>query len=137
MAALCDHPALDPTTTDISQFLRGLDRQGLGPRNVNKHRQVLSAIYSWAQREDTFALPANPVTATDKRREPPPAALDFYEPEEVELLARTAASGLHRSTPAGITEGEVEVRCAEDAQDAELIRVLAYTGIRVGEVLAL
>jgi len=105
---------------------------------VNKHRQVLSAIFAFAQREDTFALPANPVSATDKRREAPPSALDFFEPEEVERLAQAAAAGHHRGpTPQGIGEDEVEARCAEDAQDAELFRVLAYTGLRLGEVVAL
>ena len=57
------------------------------PATVNKHRQVLSAIFNYARRADTHGLPSNPVAATTKRREPPPAVLDFYEPEEIETLA--------------------------------------------------
>jgi integrase len=137
LAAFGDQPAVQITTADVSTFLRGLDRVNLTPRNVNKHRQVVSAIFTFAQREDTFALAVNPVTATDKRREAPASVLDYFEPEEVELLASTAAGGKHRATRAGVTDDEVAARCAEDAQDGELFRVLAYTGIRLGEVLAL
>jgi len=48
----------------------------------------VSAVFVDACRPDTFALAANPVAGTDKRREPPPAALDFFEPDEVELRRR-------------------------------------------------
>jgi integrase len=137
MGAFGDRAAREITVADVSAFLRRLDRAALSPRNINKHRQVLSAIFGYAQREDTFSLPSNPATATDKRREAPPAVLDFFEPDEVELLARTAAEGRHRRRPIGPTDDEIEARCAEDAQDAELLRVLAYTGLRVGEALAL
>lgn len=137
LAALGDRPAADITTREVGAFLRSLDDEGLTARNVNKHRQIVSAIFVYACRPDTFALAANPVAGTDKRREPPPAALDFFEPEEVELLARTAAAGLHRREVDGIGPDELAARCAEDAQDAELFRLLAYTGLRIGEALAL
>jgi integrase len=144
MGAFGDKAAPAITTTDVSRFLRGLDRAGVSPRTVNKHRQVLSAIFGYATREDTFSLAANPVSATDKRREPPAAALDFFEPEEIEDLARAAAEGTHRKPPVGrggklmdLDADEIATRCEEDAQDAELFRVLAYTGLRIGEALAL
>jgi integrase len=137
LAAFGDRAAKDITTADISAFLRALDRSGVSPRTVNKHRQVLSAIFGYGRREDTYELPANPVSATDKRREPPAAALEFFEPDEIELLARAAAEGNHRKMPDGIGADEIAARCTEDAQDAELLRVLAYTGLRVGEALAL
>jgi site-specific recombinase XerD len=72
----------------VSKFLRGLDREGLTPRNVNKHRQVLAAFFGYACRADTYGLAVNPVAGTDKRREDPPAALDYFEVHEVEALAR-------------------------------------------------
>lgn len=138
LKAFGDRPARDITTSDVSSFLRGLDRGGLSARNVNKHRQVLSAIFGYAMREDTFGLARNPAAATDKRREAPASALDFFEPDEVEALARAAGEGHHRRPPGkGVGDEEIAVRCAEDAQDAELFRVLAYTGLRVGEALAL
>ena len=144
MAAFADRPAAHIKTADVSRFLRTLDAAGLSPRNVNKHRQVLSSVFSYGQREDAFNLPANPVAGTDKRRELPAAALDFYEPEEVEALARSAADGAHRSDARGrggkvmdLSSEEVEARALEDAQDGELFRLLAYTGLRLGESLAL
>src|SRR3954469_19500515 len=137
MKAFGDRPAAEITTAEVSKFLREYDRTGVSPRTVNKDRQMLSAIFNYARREDTFGLPANPVTATDKRREPPAAALDFYEPDEIEVLAAAAADGLHRKPTDHLGPDDIAARCAEDAQDAELFRVLAYTGLRLGEVLAL
>ena len=144
MAAFGDMPISDITTTDISQFLRSLDKVLASPRTVNKHRQVLSAIFNYARREDTYRLAVNPVTPTDKRRELPAAALDFYEPDEVEQLAEAAARGAYRKDAVGrggklmeLGPDEILARAEEDAQDGELFRVLAYTGLRLGEALAL
>ncbi|MDE3132747.1 MAG: tyrosine-type recombinase/integrase [Acidobacteriota bacterium] len=124
------------STRDVSSFLRELDAAGLTPRNVNKYRQVLQAMFSYACRADTFDLAVNPVEKTDKRREPPLAALDYYEVEEVEALARACLVGSHRRTSA-VTDDEKRAREAEDRQDADAFRVLFYTGIRVGELLTL
>ena len=138
MAALGDRPIREVDVLQVERFLRELDRDRLSARNVNKHRQVLSAIFNYARRPTTYALASNPVEGTDKRREAPPSALDFYEPEEVEALARAAAASLHRGSSSGIVdEDEHAARAAEDAQDAELFRVLAYTGLRLGEAVAL
>lgn len=93
MAAFGDRRASEVTTRDVSEFLRALDREGLSARNVNKHRQVLAAMFSYACRGDSFNLPANPVDGTDKRREAQPPALDYYEVEEVEALARACERG--------------------------------------------
>jgi hypothetical protein len=38
MAAFGDRPADAVTTAEVSRLLRGLDRERLTPRNVNKHR---------------------------------------------------------------------------------------------------
>jgi integrase len=136
MAAFGDVPAAAVTTKDVSRFLRLLDTDGLTPRNVNKYRQVLQAMFTYACRSDTFELESNPVERTDKRREPAPAALDYYEVEEVEALARVCERGEHRPTTA-VGEDEAAARVAEDHQDAEAFRILFYTGIRVGELLTL
>jgi integrase len=144
LAEFGDRPITEITTTDVSKFLRSLDAVFTSPRTVNTHRQVLSAIFNYARREDTYRLPVNPVSATDKRRELPAAALDFFEPEEIEALAQAAADGAHRKEAIGrggklmdLGPEEVVARAEEDAQDAELFRVLAYTGLRLGEALAL
>ena len=136
--AFGDRAAISITTRDVAEYLRGLDRAGATPRTVNKHRQVISAIYGYAMREDSYGLELNPATATRKRREPPLAVLEFYEPEEVEAIARAAAAGAHRQlTSRVLYDDERSARAAEDRQDAELYRVPAYTGLRLGEVLAL
>jgi integrase len=96
------------------------------------------AIFSFGCLEATFALPHNPALAADRRPEPERARLDFYSPEEIEALARALADGRHRdpSRPAIATD-EAAARGDEDRQDAELVRVAAYTGLRRGELVAL
>ena len=73
-----------------------------------------------------------------KRREPDPGVLDFYEPEEVAALVRAAAGGRHRdpARPA-VSEAERLERRRADEQDAALFTVAAFTGLRMGELLAL
>lgn len=137
MAAFAEMPARDVSTSDVSRFLRSLDEEGLTPRNVNKYRQVLAAMFTFGCREDTFALAGNPVLATDKRRETPPPALDYYEVEEVEALARACERGEHRSGVAAVDVAEREARAREDRQDGDAFRLLFYTGIRLGEALTL
>ena len=138
MAAFGETPAARVTTADISRFLRSLDGEGLTPRNVNKYRQVLSAIFTYACRSDTLGLAANPVDGTDKRREDPPAALDYYEVEEVEALARACERGQHRAeTSVLIDSAELAARGSEDQRDADAFRLLFYTDLRLGEVLTL
>ncbi len=137
IGALGDRAAADVTTAEVSGFLRSLDREGLKPRNVNKHRQVLAAMFTYACRADTYQLPTNAVTGTDKRREDPAAALDYYEVEEVEALARCCERGDHRADRPTPDPAEQAARAAEDRRDAEAFRLLFYTGLRLGEVLTL
>jgi integrase len=126
------------TTKDVADYLRRLDKAGATPRTVNKHRQVISAIYGYGMREDTYRLTLNPAAATTKRREPPLAVLDFYETEEVEAIARAAEAGAHREvTRLTYNDSELGARAGEDRQDAELYRIATYTGLRLGELLAL
>jgi integrase len=132
-----DRPVAEVTTQEVSRFLRSLDREGLTARNVNKHREVLSSIFAYGCRADTLALPVNPVAGTDKRRQPPPAALDYYEVEEVEALAAACARGEQRITRTMIDDAELTARGLEDEQDAEAFRLLFYTGLRLGEMLTL
>jgi integrase len=138
MTALGDRAAADVTTRDVNRLLSQIAARGVSPRTVNRYRQLVCAIYSYGCRDSTFALPHNPVIAADKRREPEPARLEYYTPEEVEALARALAVGVHRdpSAPA-VSDEEAEARAAEDRQDAELVRVAAYAGLRRGELVAL
>jgi integrase len=95
-------------------------------------------VFSFGCQEATFALAHNPARAADRRTEPERARLDYYSPEEVEALARALADGRHRDpNGAAVSAAEAEARADEDRQDAELVRVAAYAGLRRGELVAL
>jgi integrase len=134
MAALGDRPAAKVTTREIEAMLAKVSKTGVSARSVNKHRAVVSAVYGYGVKDSTFALPANPASSADKRREPHRSALVYFTPEEVEALARALADGRHRD-PKRPAVGEQER--GEDRQDAEIVRVAAYAGLRLGELLAL
>ena len=139
MRAFGSRPLAAITASDVARFLRTLDADpGVTPRTVNKHRQLLCSVFKHAMRDDTFKLPANPAAATDKRREPDTRPIDFYDPEEVLALARAARAGAHRdpSRPAASAD-EADERRRADEQDAALFIVAAFTGLRMGELLAL
>ncbi|MGO9974814.1 MAG: tyrosine-type recombinase/integrase [Solirubrobacteraceae bacterium] len=65
---------------------------------------MLEAMFTYGCREDAYQLPVNPVTGTDKRRENPPPALDYYEVEEVEALARACEAREQRAGKPAIDE---------------------------------
>ena len=143
LSALGDRPAAKITTAEIEDLLTEV-AAGASARTVNKYRAVISAVFGYGQRSTTFNLPANPVRGADKRREPHRAALNYYSPAEVEALARALASGAHRAPSRPATRGASDATVAEptqrqarDHQDAELVRVASYAGLRLGELLAL
>jgi integrase len=138
IATLGDRAAADVTTRQINMLLDSVAARGAAHRTVNKHRQLICAIYSFACREATFQLRHNPALASDRRLEPERARLEFFSPDEVEMLADALAAGAHRDAGATpVSEAESLARAAEDRQDAELVRVAAYTGLRRGELVAL
>ncbi len=114
MDALGDRPAAKITSREIEALLARVADTGASPSTVNKYRARISAAFNYGMRETAYGLPANPVARADRRREPHRGALAYYSPEEIEALAR-----------------------ALDSQDAELIRLAAYAGLRMGELLAL
>ena len=132
MDSLGDITATKITVRDVEALLAEVSKAGGSARNVNKHRAVVSAIFNYGIKESAFSLPGNPAALTDRRKEAQPGALVFYSPAEVEKLAQALNDGEHRET-AERTPAEV----AEDSRDAELVRVAAYAGLRVGELLAL
>lgn len=86
--------------------------QRLARATVNKYLVMLDGILKRAQRE--HGLPVNVVASVE--RQPLRRSGDFrvLSPPEVEALARAAVS----------------------EQDGALFRVAAYTGLRLGELLA-
>jgi integrase len=138
MVALGGRPALEVTTREIEELLRSVSATGVAPRTVNKVRQLVCAVFNYGMRPSTYGLATNPAAYADRRREPDRGPLAFYSSEQIEQLARSLADGAHRdpSRPA-LSAEEIEARAREDAQDAELIRVAAYAGLRRGELVAL
>jgi integrase len=138
MATLGDRPAREVTTREIEDLLRSVSSRGVAPRTVNKVRQLICAIFNYAMRPSTYGLAVNPAAHADRRVEPERGPLAFYSPEQIEALARSLAAGGHRdpSRPA-LGADEIAARAREDVQDAELVRVAAYAGLRRGELVAL
>ncbi len=60
IGALGDHPIAAMTTRDVATFLRSLDEGGAKPRTINRYRQLVSAAFNYAMREDTYDLAMNP-----------------------------------------------------------------------------
>ncbi len=138
LAALGDRPAREVTTREVEDLLRSIASTGVAPRTVNKARQLICATFNYGMRPSTYGLASNPAQHADRRREPDAAPLAFYSPEQIEALARALADGAQRDpTRPALSVGEVAARGLEDAQDAEVIRVAAYAGLRRGELVAL
>ena len=138
MTALGDRPAREVTTREVEDLLRSITGTGVAPRTVNKARQLICAIFNYGTRPSTYGPTSNPAQHADRRREPDAAPLAFYSPEQIETLARAVADGAHRDPfrPA-LSPAEIAARGREDNQDAELIRVAGYAGLRRGELVAL
>jgi hypothetical protein len=121
--------------SDVSRLLDGVAADGVSRRTVNRHREVVVAMFNYAlrpERRDRWQLAENPAAATPKRREDGPGRLEVFTVEQVEALARCAAAGTWRTARANETP-TVEAACRdEDRQLGELLRVAAYTGLRRG-----
>ena len=138
IAALGDRLAREVSTREVEDLLRAIASTGVAPRTVNKARQLVCAIFNYGMRPSSYGLLANPAAHADRRTEPQPGPLAFYSPEQVEALARSLAKGAPRAPgrPA-LSKDEIAARAHEDLQDAELVRLAAYAGLRRGELVAL
>jgi integrase len=106
----------------------------LSPRSINKLLTNLHGVMARARR--VWGLRENPVAEAERLRERhDPDAYDFYSPEEVWALVR--------ATREGVDGQEFENESVEAAarllaeQDATLFLTAAFTGLRMGELLAL
>lgn len=126
------------TTQQVDSWLATLAALGLSNRTVNTYRQMLCSVLGYAADDpNRYGISENVAAATRKRREPSPAALDFYEPAEIQRLIDAARAGAHRSQrPANLPEAAHRRRAA-DQRDAALYALAAYAGLRLGELLAL
>lgn len=102
------------TTEQVRSWLRELDRDpALSPRTINKHRQVMHAICSYAVEHGYVS--ENVVSKVPKRKQPDAAELIVYSPEQVQAIAAQA----------------------KDDNMRVLIRTAGFSGLRMGELLAL
>jgi integrase len=133
MAALGDRPAAEIEPAEVEALLRHIAETGVAPATVNRNREIINAIFNYGTKPTTFSLPSNPAKHSDRRRIPAAPPLVFYRPEEIEALARAMTAGAHR--PANWQRDELDIW--EDSRDGEAVRVAAYAGLRLGELLAL
>ncbi len=108
--SLGDVPIEDVTPEMLERWKATLK---LSNRSVAKYLVILHGIFKRAMR--VWGLPRNPVVEVERPRYRVSDDLDAYSPEEVWALVRAAAS----------------------AQDAALFLTAAFTGLRMGELLAL
>lgn len=107
-------PIEDITTADVDAYRARLVKDGrLSPRTINKSLALLHGVFKRAVR--THGLSSNPVAAAERQPEKRSGEFRVLEPNEVALLANNAAS----------------------QQDAAIYTVAAFTGLRLGELLAL
>jgi integrase len=130
------------TSRDVREWRDGMLANGASPRTANKLRQLLANLYVYGSKEDTFGLPSNPVLTVEKVKERKPGLVDYYEPHEVEHVARIMKEGAHR-TPfkrSGATSRKPTAaveRERENTQDATMVVALYFAGLRLGEAMAL
>ena len=112
----CRRSASMPSRVDHDRRDRGVARRlrGPAPRTRNKPLVLLHGILERARK--VYGLPGNPVADVEKLPAARGAAsIDVFSPEEVWALVRAAAS----------------------EQDAAIFLTAAFTGLRMGELLAL
>jgi len=102
------------STDDLESWRQRLLADGeLSHRTINKLLMIVGAVFERARRRGLIAN--NPARNLDKLKEPRYDDLDFYDPDEIWRLARAAAS----------------------ASDGAMFLLLAFSGLRRGEALAL
>ncbi len=104
----------DVTTESIARWKGAFTRQRkLSNRTLQKYLVTLHGIFKRATR--VYGLPRNPVANVERPRLPRRAGIDVFSREEVMAL----------------------VRSADSERDAALYLTAAFTGLRLGELLAL
>jgi integrase len=107
-------PLDDITTAAVEAYRQRLVREGrLSGRTINKSLVLLHGIFKLAVKR--HGLRSNPAEAAERQPQRRSGHFQVLDPGEVALLASKA----------------------ENAQDAALYTVAAFTGLRLGELLAL
>ena len=154
MAALGDQAAVEITTADVNSVSDSIAATGVSGRTVNAHREMIRAIFNFGIRQTEatrnagggragrtghdYGLAVNPAKNAAVYRDTKSESLVYYRPEEIEALARAFETGAHRLGHAALGRPDDEsLQAAQDHQDAEAVRISAYSGLRLGELLAL
>lgn len=115
-------PVSQVTAAMIEEWRSKALADGLPRRTAIKLLAILHGIFERARRR--YGLPSNPVADVEKLRERyRPEAYSFYSPEDVWALVRETEHPSDYSPPS--------------AQDAAIFLTAAFTGLRLGELLAL
>jgi integrase len=111
LPAFGERPIESITTQDIESWRQSLD--GLSNRSKNKLLIQLHGIFRRAQR--LYGLDSNPVALIERHPQRSSGDIQVFAPEEVWALVRAASNG----------------------RDAAIFLTAAFTGLRMGELLAL
>ena len=120
------------TTRKLRAWWDGLD---LSPRNANKQLTIVRRVIAWANEDGRWGKIDDPTIGIRKRAEKDVSgeAPKFFELDELDRIL-TAARELHEREAANpVRRGHDHV----SRHDADIFELLAQTGIRRGEVLAL
>jgi integrase len=117
-----DVPVSQVTAALIEEWRSHALADGLPRRTAIKLLAILHGIFERARRR--YGLPSNPVADVEKLRERyRPEAYSFYSPEDVWALVRETEHPSDETPPC--------------PQDAAIFLTAAFTGLRLGELLAL
>jgi integrase len=137
LPAFGDHP-LEDITTDVIQEWRdsGIADKKIPTRTAAKLVTIIGGVYEQARKMYKLTAP-NPARDVERiKLAYNPELFVFYRPEEVLALVRAAEQ--HRPKTETPPTREQEEAAAEAArQDAALYLTAAFTGLRLGELLAL
>jgi integrase len=111
LPAFASMPVEEITPAVVETWRGGLT--GLSNRSKNKLLIMLHGIFRRAQ--SVYGLAANPMTRIEKHPQKPSGDIEVFSPEEVWALVRAAAS----------------------EQDAAIYLTASFTGLRMGELVAL
>jgi integrase len=110
LPAFGERPVESITTAQIEHWLAGL------PQSARTRTLALVLMHGIFRRaKKVWALPTNPAAEVEKPPQARSGDIEVFSPEEVWALARAA----------------------EDEQDAAIFLTAAFTGLRLGELLAL
>ena len=107
---VCKKPLVNITPKDISKYLTYLNKKGLKGSSINTILFNLKAFYSWCIEEEY--LHRSPISKNIKVREET-KEMRLPQPEQIEVLLSLPKS----------------------PQNALILRLLLYTGVRVSELL--